>query len=235
MSLDSASAATTATTTRVRVWDLPTRLFHWVLAATMVGSVVSAKVGGNAMVWHFRFGYVVFTLLLFRLLWGFLGGHWSRFSSFIYSPGTILRYLRGQPRPDEHLDVGHNPLGSFSVFGLLTFLAIQVGTGLLADDEIASIGPLNKFVSSTTASTATGWHKSWGQWILLTMVALHIGAILYYRFARQKNLVRPMLVGDKHLPAGTPAALDGVSQRMLAAGLGVACAVLVSWVVSLGG
>lgn len=231
MSLDSASA----TPHPIRVWDLPTRLFHWVLAVTLVGSVISAKIGGNAMVWHFRFGYVVFSLLLFRLLWGFLGGHWSRFSSFVYAPATILGYLRGQRQPDDHLDVGHNPLGSFSVFGLLAFLAIQVGTGLVADDEIANLGPLNKFVGSATAISATGWHKSWGQWILLAMVALHLGAILYYRFARQKNLVRPMLVGDKLLPAGTPAALDGLSQRLLAAGLGVASAVLVSWVISLGG
>ena len=77
--------------------------------------MVSAKIGGNAMVWHFRFGYVVFALLAFRLLWGLVGGRWSRFSSFIYAPGTVLRYLRGESRADEHHDVGHNPLGSFSV------------------------------------------------------------------------------------------------------------------------
>ncbi len=86
----------------VRVWDLPTRAFHWVLALPSLASVVSAKIGGNAMVWHLRFGYVVFALLAFRLLWGLVGGRWSRFSSFVYAPGTVLRYLRGQLAADEH-------------------------------------------------------------------------------------------------------------------------------------
>ena len=78
---------------RVRVWDLPTRLFHWVLMACVIGSVISAKIGGNAMAWHFRLGYVVFTLLAFRLLWGLVGGRWSRFASFVPGPGALRRYL----------------------------------------------------------------------------------------------------------------------------------------------
>ena len=78
---------------RVRVWDLPTRLFHWALAACVVMVIVSAHVGGSAMTWHMRFGYVIFTLLVFRLVWGFVGGRWSRFASFAYAPATICRYL----------------------------------------------------------------------------------------------------------------------------------------------
>ena len=92
--------------TTVRVWDLPTRAFHWLLALAVVGSVVSAKLGGGAMVWHFRFGYLIFALLAFRVLWGLIGGRWSRFASFIYAPDTLLRYLRGASRADEHHDVG---------------------------------------------------------------------------------------------------------------------------------
>jgi cytochrome b len=218
----------------VRVWDLPTRLFHWVLALTIAGSVVSAKIGGNAMVWHFRFGYVVFTLLAFRLLWGWVGGRWSRFGSFIYAPGTVWRFLRGEQRAGEQLDVGHTPLGSFSVFALLAVLAVQVGTGLVADDEIANLGPLNRFVSSDTALAATGWHKQWGEWLVLALVALHVTAILFYLLRRKANLVRPMVLGDKPLPAGTPASADGPSQRLLALALLVACAGLVNWVVGLG-
>jgi cytochrome b len=218
----------------VRVWDLPTRLFHWTLALAVAASVVSAKIGGNAMAWHFRLGYLVFALLAFRLLWGLVGGRWSRFASFIYAPDTLLRYLRGQVRPGEHLEVGHNPLGAFSVFGLLGVLALQVGTGLVADDEIANTGPLNRFVSGATASSATGWHKDWGQAVVLTLVALHVAAIAYYRLRRNKNLVAPMLVGDKPLPAGTPASADGVAQRTLALVLAAACAGLVTWVVRLG-
>jgi cytochrome b len=220
--------------TRVRVWDLPTRAFHWVLALTIVGSVVSAKMGGNAMVWHFRFGYVVFALLAFRLLWGLVGGRWSRFTSFLYGPGSVLRYLRGQSRPDEHHEVGHNPLGSFSVLALLVLLGLQVASGLVADDEIASVGPLNRFVSSAVASQATHWHKEYGQWLLLTLVALHVAAVLFYLLGKGKNLVRPMLVGDKALPPGTPATADTGATRLWALALAVACAGGVAWVASLG-
>ena len=221
-------------TKSVRVWDLPTRLFHWTLALTMIGSVVSAKIGGNAMVWHFRFGLVVLTLITFRLLWGLLGGRWSRFASFIYAPGTVLRYLRGQARPGEHLDVGHNPLGSLSVFALLGFLCVQVATGLVADDEIANVGPLNRFVSSDTDSLATGWHKNYGQWILIALVVLHIAAILFYLLKKRQNLIGPMWGGDKPLPASTPASADGKAQRLLALALVLLCGGLAVWVASLG-
>lgn len=221
--------------TAIRVWDLPTRLFHWTLALAIVGSVVSGQIGGDALVWHFRLGYLVFGLIVFRVLWGLVGGRWSRFASFAYGPGTVLRYLRGQSRPDEHVHVGHNPLGSFSVFALLGFLALQVGTGLLADDEIATTGPLNRFVSGATANSATAWHKDFGQWILIALVVLHVGAVLYYLLRKKQNLVRPMISGDKALPPGTPAATDSLATRLLALALGVACAAGVAWVVSLGG
>ena len=176
-----------------RVWDLPTRLFHWTLATAVLALVVTAKIGGNAMVWHMRLGLLVLGLLVFRLLWGFFGGHWSRFVQFIYAPGTVLRYLRGQARAAEHLDVGHSPLGSFSVFAVLGMLALQVGTGLFADDEIATVGPLNKLVSTETGLLASSWHKSWGQWIILALVALHVLAIIGYHL-RKNDLLRPMRV-----------------------------------------
>jgi cytochrome b len=219
----------------VRVWDLPTRLFHWVLAATVIGSVVSAKIGGAAMVWHFRLGYVVLTLVCFRLLWGVLGGRWSRFTSFVYAPGTVLRYLRGGAAPSEHLEVGHSPTGAASVFALLGVLAVQVGTGLVADDEIANQGPLNKFVSLDTGLSATSWHTSWGQWLLLGLVALHVAAILYYLLKKHTNLVTPMLRGDKLLPPGTPASADGAVQRVWALVLLAVCAGLAVWVSRLAG
>lgn len=219
---------------RVRVWDLPTRAFHWLLAAAICFSVVSAKIGGNAMEWHFRSGCLVLTLLAFRLAWGLVGGRWSRFASFIYAPATLLRYLRGGSRPGEHHEVGHNPLGSLSVFALLALLLLQVGTGLIGDDEIASVGPLNRFVATDTGLAATSWHKSYGQWIVLGLVAVHVLAIGYYALAKKVNLVRPMLVGDKLLPASTPASADGPPQRLLALILACACAGGVWWLVRLG-
>lgn len=219
----------------VRVWDLPTRLFHWVLAAAVIGLLVSGKIGGNAIVWHMRLGYLVMGLIVFRLVWGLVGGHWSRFASFVRGPGTVLRYLRGQARPDEHLEVGHNPLGAGSVLALLLLLALQVGSGLVIDDEIATQGPLNRFVSSATAASATQWHRDYGQLILIALVLLHVAAIVYHRVRKQHDLVGPMISGDKLLPGPVPASQDGLRNRLLALVIAALCAAGVTWVVRLGG
>jgi cytochrome b len=221
--------------TAVRVWDLPTRLFHWALVVLVPASVLTALIGGNAMVWHFRCGFAIFTLLLFRLLWGFMGGHWSRFGSFVYSPAALLRYLRGQARPGEHVDVGHSPLGSLSVFALLAVLAVQVGSGLFADDEISNTGPLNRFVSNDRAADLTGWHTEFGPWIIGALVVLHIAAIAFYVGLRKRRLVRAMIGGDKPLPAATPASADSTASRLFALILLLICAAVVRWLVSLGG
>lgn len=218
----------------VRVWDLPTRVFHWLLAACVFASIGSAWVGGNAMIWHMRLGYAVFALLAFRLLWGVVGGHWSRFATFAYAPATTLRYLRGGSRPDEHHEVGHNPLGAFSVFGVLALLGAQVGTGLFADDEISNTGPLIRFVTGDTSLALTHWHKGYGQWLIIALVVLHIAAVLYYLFAKRRDLVRPMWHGDKRLAVPAPAARDTPASRAFAALLLALCAGGVAWVVNLG-
>ena len=222
-------------TIAVRVWDLPTRVFHWVLAICVIVSLTTAWIGGNAMVWHLRSGYAVFALLVFRLGWGFFGGHWSRFATFAYPPSTSLRYLRGESRPDEHHHVGHNPLGAFSVFGLLLILAAQVGSGLFADDEIATTGPLNKFVSGKTAGVLTQWHTTFGQWLIVTLVVLHLAAVTFYLVRRKQNLIGPMLSGDKLLGAAAPASLDTAGSRIVALVAFAAAAGLVTWLVGLGG
>jgi len=217
----------------VRIWDLPTRLFHWVLALAVIGLVVTGKVGGNAMAWHFRLGYVVFALLLFRLVWGLVGGHWSRFVAFVYAPATLIAYLRGEGRP-EHA-AGHSPTGALSVFALLAVLGLQVATGLFSDDEIAAAGPLTTLVTGKTVSLATGWHKQWGQWLVIGLVVLHVAAIVYYRFAKRENLVTAMLTGDKTLEVALTASRDGVADRLKALLVLALAAGVVWWVVSLGG
>jgi cytochrome b len=219
----------------VRVWDLPTRLFHWALFVSVVALVISGQVGGNALVWHMRIGLVVLALLGFRLVWGLVGGRWSRFASFLYAPGTVLRYLRGQARPGEWLDVGHNPLGSFSVFALLALLVVQVATGLVADDEIATTGPLNRYVSTALGLQATWWHADVGKVLLMVLVLLHIGAIVYYRLRKGHDLVTPMIRGDKPLPPEVPASVDSAGTRVLAAVLLALWAAVAVWVARLGG
>lgn len=218
----------------IRVWDLPTRLFHWLLVVAVVGLVVTGNIGGNAMVWHFRLGYFVGSLVAFRLIWGFVGGHWSRFSSFLYVPRATVAYLRGQAEP-AHL-VGHNPLGAFSVFALLGLLAAQVATGLMSDDEIANAGPLTRFVSEQTVSLATRYHADIGKLLLIVLVALHVLAIAFYAWKKHVNLVRPMVLGDKAVDDGQalPASRDDAPVRLLAAVIFAVCAAGMAWVASLG-
>jgi len=217
----------------VRVWDLPTRVFHWALVACILGSVVSGYVGGAWMAWHARLGYAVLTLLLFRLVWGFVGGYWSRFAAFLYSPRSVLAYLRGQSHPD-HL-VGHNPLGAGSVLAMLLVLLAQVGTGLVGDDEISFTGPLNRFVETGKGLAATWYHKQVGQWLVIGLVALHVGAVLYYLLRKKDNLIGPMLAGDKRVAHVTRSSRDDAVTRGAALAVLLACAGLVAWVVSLGG
>lgn len=217
----------------VRVWDLPTRLFHWVLVVCVLGSVISAKVGGNAAIWHMRLGYAVLALVAFRILWGLVGGRWSRFSSFLYSPAALVRYLRGKPKSNDFFEVGHNPLGAYSVLAMLAWLLVQVGSGLIADDEIATTGPLIRFVSSEISLAWTSYHKTYGQWGLFVLVGLHIAAIAFYRLRHRNDLIGPMISGDKQLAGAVAAASDSWATRLFALTLLGACIAAVYLLVSL--
>ncbi len=213
----------------VRIWDLPTRLFHWGLLAAVAGLFATAYGPDTWIVWHPRLGYAVLALLLFRLAWGLVGGHWSRFATFVRGPRALLAYLRGQPGASA--STGHNPLGALAVIAMLAALLVQVATGLVSDDEIAFIGPLNHLVSSAQGLAATAWHKGWGQWLIAALVALHVAAIAFYRVARRERLVGPMLHGDKPVPAGTRPSRDDALTRLLALAIFAACTGLVWWLV----
>jgi len=215
----------------VRIWDAPTRLFHWALVVCVIALVVTANVGGAAMTWHFQLGYCVLSLLLFRLVWGFLGGHWSRFVHFVRGPRTVWRYLKG--RAEATAGVGHNPMGALSVLAMLAFLLLQVSTGLMSDDEISAAGPLTRYAPGEWISLATFYHKNIGKYILLALVFTHLFAIGFYFFRRDENLVKPMVTGDKQLELAVPASMDGMRQHLLALvvlGLcGGAVAAAVAW------
>lgn len=215
---------------KVRVWDLPTRVFHWSLAAGVIGLAISGTIGGSAMVWHFRFGYSVLTLLLFRIVWGLVGGRWSRFRAFIYSPQHVTAYLKGQGKP-EH-SVGHSPVGAGSVFAMLGILLAQAGTGLFSDDEISFAGPLTRFVSNATVSAASNFHSNIGKWVLLGLVLLHLAAIGFY-LRRKHKLVHAMLHGDKELFVAVPGSRDDGASRAGAVFVFGICASFVAWLASL--
>lgn len=218
----------------IRVWDLPTRLFHWLLATAVVGMVITANIGGNWMSWHLRLGYAVLALLLFRVVWGFVGGHWSRFGNFVFAPSTVVAYLRGEAKPEHR--VGHTPLGALSVFALLFILLAQVATGLMSDDEIAFFGPLVRFVSGDTVALATNYHKNVGKFIVISLVVLHVLAIVFYKWVKKDSLVRPMVKGDKHIAANlaVPHTRDSAASRMLALLVLAVCGGAVAWLVQVG-
>lgn len=203
----------------IRVWDLPTRLFHWALVACIAGSLVSANLGGNAIGWHFRFGYAILALVLFRLLWGFAGPRYARFASFPPSPAAALRYLRGE----RSVSPGHNPLGALSVYAMLAALVVQVGTGLFATDDIMWDGPLKHLVSNAASEALTRAHKV-NRFVVIALIVLHLAAIAWYARVRRQPLVRAMIVGDKAVDSGAapppPApAADGTRERLLALAL----------------
>ena len=210
----------------VRVWDAPTRLFHWALVLCVTGLVISGNLGGAAMSWHFRLGYCTATLLLFRLIWGVIGGYWSRFSSFFYGRQHLLRFLAGQGTASDH--IGHNPLGALSVFAMLMFLSMQVTSGMLSDDEIAAAGPLVSHVSSLWVGYATYYHKHFGKPVLLGLIVMHIGAIAFHFFGKHDNLIWPMLTGDKTLRHDSKKSIDSALRRWIALAVIFLCTALVS-------
>lgn len=181
---------------KVLVWDIPTRVFHWLLVMLVITSFVSVKIGGNAMALHMWSGYAVLALLLFRLVWGFIGGWHARFASFISGPGAIISYLGQMLNKNGKKHLGHNPLGGWSVILMLLALLVQATTGLFANDEIATTGPLADRVAESTSLLLTRIHRI-NEWVLIALVVTHIAAILFYYFYKKDNLVHPMIWGRK--------------------------------------
>ncbi len=171
------------------IWDLPLRLFHWLLVICVVGAVITVKLGGGWMAWHERFGLAILGLLVFRLVWGVIGSTHARFSRFFPTPGRLLAWWRGLWQHP-----GHTPLAALSVLAMLLVLTFQATTGLFADDDIAFGGPLRQMVDSATSSRLTGWHMQM-EWVIYGLVALHIAAVAFYSLVLKKPLVRPMITG----------------------------------------
>ena len=186
-------------TRKILLWDLPTRLFHWLLVLSIVALVVTGKAGGSWMEWHGRLGLLVLGLLVFRLLWGVMGSTYARFAGFFPTPAKVAAYLRGQWHAP-----GHNPLGACSVLALLAVPLFQALTGLVANDDIAFVGPLYDLVGRDLSNLATRWHLLAVN-VLLALVALHVAAILFYAHIKKDNLVKPMVLGWKDSAHGESA------------------------------
>lgn len=216
----------------IKVWDLPTRLFHWGLVLAVIGLVATGKAGGDWVTWHARLGHVAGSLVLFRIAWGFAGGRWSRFTAFPPSPRLALAYLK-QGSPVPH--VGHSALGALSVYAMLLFLAVQVGTGLASANKDDFAGPLVQFLSNDVVSASSRYHRNIGQWVLIGLVVLHVAAIAYYQWALRRNLTAAMLHGWQVAPSDTAGSRDDALTRVLALALFASCAGFFYWIASLGG
>jgi cytochrome b len=181
----------------IRVWDIPTRLFHWLLVGLVTFSFITGKIGLTAMRYHEWSGFAILVLVGFRLVWGFIGGQQSRFGTFVKGPAAVIRYASSLFRADSKRHIGHNPLGGWSILAMLLSLLIQAGTGLFANDDILTQGPLFDLVSKQTSDWLTGIHRL-NQNILLVLVVIHIGAVVFYLIAKRDNLIKPMITGNKH-------------------------------------
>lgn len=176
----------------VRVWDLPTRLFHWALVLLVLACLITGQLGPMRL--HQLFGLCVLALVLFRLVWGLVGGTHARFADFVRGPGAVLHYVKRQP-----VIIGHNPLGGLMVLSLLAVLLLQASLGLFGNDDISYEAPLSKFISKDASDAATGYHELVFK-ILLALVALHVSAAVFYLIAKKDNLILAMITGVKALP-----------------------------------
>ncbi len=214
----------------VIVWDLPLRLFHWLLAGAIAVSLYTGLSGGfEEMDWHQTCGYLVLGLVVFRLLWGFLGGRHARFASFLAGPGRVLAYTRAMAARRPPHTTGHNPLAGWTISLTLLAIAVQAVTGLFASDDLFVEGPLVHLVESGTVSTMTRIH-GWGQWTLGVLVGLHLLAVAVHSEVFNERIIGPMITGRSR--DARPE--DGDENQRVALALGVAAAVaaLVWWVVT---
>ncbi|MEM8724802.1 MAG: cytochrome b/b6 domain-containing protein [Pseudomonadota bacterium] len=181
---------------RIAVWDLPLRLCHWGFAVLIPAMWWTAE--NSEWAWHKRCGLILLGLLLFRIIWGFIGSRTARFASFVRGPGAVLSYLRGGGAKV----IGHNPLGALSVMALLLAMLAQVGMGLFAGDPFdGATGPLNSLVGVMTADTLTDWHEMFFD-VIVVLVGLHLAAILFYAVVKRRNLIGPMVSGRRVVSDG---------------------------------
>ena len=182
----------------MRVWDAPTRLFHWAIVLLVAFSYISIQKDWIEL--HFLSGYTILSLLLFRIVWGFIGSDTARFSRFLRSPIEALRHLAHFPRREPDTEIGHNAAGGWMVLAMLAALAAQVGTGLFSRTDYSAAGPLAHRIAAATSNKVTDLHATIFN-VILGLIALHVVVIIAYAVVKRHDLVRPMVTGKKRLPA----------------------------------
>jgi cytochrome b len=214
----------------VPVWDWPVRVVHWAMVFCVVSLVITGLRKGDAMPWHMWFGETLLALVLFRILWGFVGSGNARFGSFVRGPRAAISYVRSRLNPPHEIHVTHNPIGGWMVVALLVAMLVQASLGLYTNDDILWDGPLAQSVTKETSDLLASIHRRFA-WVVVGLAVLHIVAVFAYLFAFRENLIVPMVVGSKRVPAGvaTPEAARASSAKAIA--LMIACGLLVWWIV----
>lgn len=212
----------------VRLWDGPTRIFHWSLVVLILVSWLTA---GKQMDVHRLSGYAVLGLVVFRLWWGVAGGSTARFASFLKGPRATLAYMRTMSGREASETAGHNPVGAWSVVLMLLVLAVQVSLGLFAVDiDGIESGPLSDLVDFDTGRALAEAHELSFR-VLQGLIGLHIAAIVFYRVWKKENLVSAMVTGRRRFE-GAVVPLKAAPLWSLA--VGVILAVAVAYAVAKG-
>jgi cytochrome b len=211
----------------VRVWDLPVRLFHWLIVALVAAAYVTWRL--NWMVWHGWIGDITLALLLFRLLWGFFGSETARFTQFLASPRIVFEHLKYGLLREPDRQVGHNPAGGWMVLLLLGLLFAQTLTGIYVANDIADVGPLTAIVPATAADAIDASHAILWK-VLLAAIAVHVVAIVGYAVVKGQDLVRPLITGTKILPEPVAAPrMAGAAGALVLLAASAAAAILIAW------
>ena len=211
MNMSNSADTTVLNKQRVVVWDAGVRIFHWSLLAAMIGAFVTIKMG--KLQYHTWCGFAILALLLFRVVWGFVGGTHARFASFVKGPGAVIVYLKNTIAGGKETSLGHNPMGALSVLAMLAALLFQAVSGFLTNsDDFFFEAPLYKLVGKELSDKITTLHKL-NENVLMVLVGLHLAAIAFYYFFKKENLVKPMLTGVKEVE-GMPAASRGGSAAL---------------------
>lgn len=208
------------------VWDLPLRLFHWALAATLLGSWLTYELGTAWLQWHVRLGYAALGLVTFRVIWGFVGTRHARFGTFLTGPGQVRRYagtwLAGRPAPVA----GHSPMAGWAVVALLTVVGLQAVSGLFQTDDFLIEGPWYHAAPAWLRDLMGEIHAANFN-LLLGLVALHLTVIAVYRWRLKEDLITGMITGRRPAPATAAIA----SQRLLRAALAALAAAGIVWAI----
>lgn len=216
----------------VAVWDWPVRAVHWTIAALVGTLLATGLTGGSALMeWHMRAGEALLALVVFRIVWGFVGSRNARFATFVRGPRAVMGYLRALARSSGSGHATHNPAGGWMVVALLLAMLVQCSLGLFTRDESTIEGPLVRLISEDFSDTLSNLHRR-GWWLVGGLAAVHIVAVFALRFAREEDLIASMWSGKRWLPRAAANAADATASTIRALVLLGLCALVVWWTVN---